>query len=34
MDNDTPLDANDDEFTEWLKRHKLQSYQQALEEEG
>ena len=34
MDNDAPLDGNDDDFMEWLKKHKLQSYQQALEEEA
>ena len=34
MDNDTLLAANDDEFMMWLQKHKLQSYQVALEEEG
>ena len=32
-DGDTPNGAEYD-FVNWLKRNKLQSYQQALEEEG
>jgi hypothetical protein len=30
MDKDTPVD----EFVQWLEKNKLQSYKQALEDEG